>query len=178
MDKNIVRLAQLIKLAAKDVSKKDAWWKEESISAMLGIKKTDNSPCEITVRDDSGYRCITIGDTRGNVSLDTDKLDNNLEHKGYMLLYSENCDYKNDKRIWKYRCFPSNEELAVRLEKVLKGVPLIPLDKNNCDYDELWYSDRDDQTLKNLSETIRLHVERLSSDTRTPQQIFDICMTE
>lgn len=37
--KDFHKLAQLIKLAAKDVAREDAWWKVEDVSIMLGFEK-------------------------------------------------------------------------------------------------------------------------------------------
>lgn len=170
--KGIDKLAKLIKIMAKDVSKPDAWWKSESIGAALGLIETDIFFDEISVTDDSGYRNITIGDTRGNISRVNGRKIAEEEHKGYMLLYYECCNYKKCSRIWKYRCFPSQKEIKNRLQKVVDKVPLIPLGKNNCDSDEFWYERRDETTLDYLSNVVKRYANAIANDSRTPEQIF------
>ena len=64
----VEKLAKLIKIMARDVSKESSWWKQEHVGVPLGLLETDEFFHEISVTDDSGYRDITIGDTRGNVS--------------------------------------------------------------------------------------------------------------
>lgn len=175
MYKGIRKLAKLIKMMAKDVSKEDAWWKMEQIGAALGLDETDPSYGEISVTDDSGYRSITIGDTRGNISKVNGRKITEEEHKGYMLLYYENCNYKNDERVWKYRCFPPQKEIEKRLQMVLEKIPLIPLDKNNCDSDEFWYEDRNDDALAYLANVVKTYADTIAKDSRTPEQIFEDC---
>lgn len=173
MYKGIRKLARLIKIMAKDVSKESSWWKLENVGAALGLEETDDFFDEISVTDDSGYRCIIIGDTRGNVSRVNGRKIADDEHKGYMLLYTENCTYKDGKRVWKYnRCFPSQKEIELRLQKV---VDKIPLDKNNGDSDEFWYQERDDKTLTYLSDVVKKYADTIASDSRTPEEIFADC---
>lgn len=172
MYKGIKKLARLIKIMAKDVSKENSWWKMEHLGAALGLEETFG---EISVTDNSGYRCITIGDTRGNVSKVNGRRIAAAEHKGYMLLYSENCTYKSDKRVWKYRCFPDTKEIEDRLQKVVDKIPLIPMDKNNCDSDEFWYEDKDDRTLTYLSDVVKKYADTIANDSRTPKKIFADC---
>lgn len=171
----IKKLASLIKIMAKDVTKESSWWKEESIGAALGLVETDDFFDEIRVTDDSGYRSITIGDTRGNVSRVNGREISEKEHKGYMLLYSENCSYKKTKRIWKYKCFPSQKEIESRLQKVVDKIPLIPMDKNNCDSDEYWYERRDEEALNYLSNVVKKYADTIANDIRTPEKIFADC---
>ena len=175
MYKGITKLAKLIKIMAKDVSKDSSWWKIEQIGPAIGFNETEDFFGEISVEDDSGYRSITIGDTRGNISRVNGRRIEREEHKGYMLLYSENCSYENDKRKWKYSCFPSQKEIENRLKKIVDKVPLIPMDKNNCDFDEFWYENRDDETLTYLSDTVKLYADTISKDKRTPEEIFAAC---
>lgn len=175
MYEGIKKLARLIKLMAKDVSKESSWWKVESLGPALGLLETDSFFHEISVEDDSGYRSITIGDTRGNVSRVNGRRIAAEERKGYMLLYSENATYKNDRRVWKYSCFPSQKEIEERLQKVVDKVPLIPLDKNNCDYDEFWYERRDEDALAYFSEVVKTYADTVARDKRTPEQIFLAC---
>ncbi len=166
--RDFYKLAQLIKLAAKDVSKKDAWWKSENVSKMLNFKRTDNEPDILEVVDDSGYRCILIGDTRGNVSLDTEKVDNTIFHKGYAYLYSEQCSYKGDIEKWKHRCFPPTSEIATMLEKLY-----------NAEYcpQMIKYYAGDDENISfcvtYLSEVVKKYIDVIASDERTAFEIFD-----
>ena len=171
----IKKLARLIKLMGKDVAKESSWWKMELIGPAIGLVETDTFFDEISVTDDSGYRCILIGDTRGNVSRVNGRKIKKEEHKGYMLLYSENCNYKDEKRTWKYRCYPSQKEIEDRLQKVIDKIPLIPLDKNNCDSEEFWYEDRDDKTLTYLSDVVKKYADTIAQDKRSPEEIFNSC---
>ncbi len=171
----IEKLARLIKIMAEDVSKDSSWWKSENIGAAIGLPETDTFFDEISVTDDSGYRCITIGDTRGNISRVNGRRITEDEHKGYMLLYSENCSYKDSERIWKYHCFPSESEIADRLQKVYKEVPLIPLNKENCDSDEYWYSAKNKDTLRYLSNVVKKYADVILADKRSADSIFKSC---
>lgn len=175
MYKGISKLARLIKIMAKDVSKESSWWKNEQIGVALGLDETNDFFDEISVTDDSGYRSITIGDTRGNVSRVNGRKISDEEHEGYMLLYSENCTYKGNEQKWKYRCFPSQKEIENRLQKVVDKIPLIPMDKNNCDSDEFWYEDREDKTLTYLSNVVKKYADTIANDNRTPEEIFADC---
>lgn len=168
--KEFFKLAQLIKLAAKDVSKDDAWWKCEDIARMLDFKQTDSEPDVLEITDDSGYRSIIVGDIRGNVSLDSGKSDDKIFHKGYVYLYSENClgYYKNKNRIWTYRCFPPTSIIAEMLEKLY-----------NAEYrpDIFTYYTGDDDNISfcvtYLSEVVKKYVDKIASDKRTPLEIFN-----
>ncbi len=168
--KNFYKLAQLIKIAAKDVSKDDAWWKYEDVARMLDFKKTDREPDVLEIIDDSGYRSIVIGDCRGNVSLDSSKLDNKIFHKGYVELYSENSYYKNGNRIWKYRCFPPIKDIADMLEKLYNAeyCPNVfryyPGDDENVSY-----------CVTYLSEVVKKYVDKIASDKRTALEVFNSC---
>lgn len=158
----ILKLARLIKLMAEDVSKEDSWWKCEYIGPAIGLRETKNFWDEISVTDDSGYRSITLGDTKGNHIKGV--------HKGYMLLYSENYNYADEK--WKYPCFPSVEEIAERLQLVLEKVPLIPLELNNCDSEKFWYENRDEDSLQYFSDVVREYADKIAADPRTEEEIF------
>ena len=167
--KDFYKLAQLIKLAAKDVSK-SAGLKCEDVARMLGFDKTDSGPDVLEVTDDSGYRSIIIGDIRGNVSLDTKKLDDKIFHRGYVYLYSEECSYKGDARNWEYRCFPPTKEIAAKLEKLY-----------NSEYcpDIFRYYAGDDENVSfcatYLSEVVKKYVDKIASDKRSALEIFNSC---
>lgn len=165
MYKGLSKLAQLMKLMAKDVSKEDAWWKEENVSVALGI---EDESMNIIVRDDSGYRAIFIGDVRGQSVAERNE-------NGYMIPYSENDSYNKGKHKWKYRCFPPQKDLEKLLQKIVDKEPLIPLDKNNCDSDDYWYSSRTDASLKFFSDTVKLHADKIAADKRTAKEIFEDC---
>lgn len=157
----IFKLAGLIKLMAEDVSKEDSWWKCEYIGPAIGLRETKNFWDEISVTDDSGYRSITLGDTKGQHIKGVHR---------YMLLYSENYNYADEK--WKYPCFPSVEEIAERLQLVLEKVPLIPLELNNCDSEEFWYENRDEDSLQYFSDVVREYADKIAADPRTEEEIF------
>lgn len=165
----ILKLARLIKLMAEDVSKEDSWWKCEYIGPAIGLRETKNFWDEISVTDDSGYRSITLGDTKGNHIKGV--------HKGYMLLYSENYNYADEK--WKYPCFPSVEEIAERLQLVLEKVPLIPLELNNCDSEEFWYENRDEDSLQYfqmLSENMQIKSQLIQEQRKKYFQTLNDCI--
>lgn len=84
MTDKLYDLTKLIRLMAFDASKPKAYWKEESVSSALGLFENDLFFDEISVTDGSGYRCITIGDTRGNASRVNGRKILEEEHKGYM----------------------------------------------------------------------------------------------
>lgn len=170
--KNFYKLAQLIKLAAEDISREDKYCKTEDVTMMLGMTRSDSTPGIIEVEDDSGYRSIAIGDTRGNVSLDTGKHDVHIKHKGYMLLYSENCNYVGEKDVWKYRCFPPVKEISERLYTVACYESLIP-SCINCDSGEYWYDNNTEKSRRYLGDFVRECAERIGSDPRTAREIFN-----
>lgn len=168
--KDFYKLAQLIKLAAKDVSKEDAWWKCENVARMLGFERMDSEPDVLEVTDDSGYRSIIIGDTRGNVSLDTKKRDDKMFHQGYVYLYSEVCSYKGDVRNWEYKCFPPTKEIATRLEKLYNS--------EYCPYIFRYYKGDDKNVsfcVTYLSEVVKKYVDKIASDKRSALEIFNSC---
>lgn len=175
MYKGIKKLAALIKIAAKDVTKESSWWEWSNIGIILGIHETNDFFGEISVKGNSGYRAIVIGDTRGNISQVNGRKIPEEEHKGYMLLYSENCNYEGSEKKWKYRCFPSQKEISNRLQKVVDKIPLIPIDKYNCDSDEFWYEKRDEEALAYLSDVIKKYADIIANDIRTPKEIFAAC---
>lgn len=51
-----------------------------------------------------------------------------------------------------------------RLQKVVDKIPLIPLDKNNCDSEEFWYKERDDKTLTYLSDVVKKYADTIAQD--------------
>ena len=168
--KDFYKLAQLIKLAAKDVSEEDAWWKCEDVARMLEFEKTDSEPDVLEVTDDSGYRSIIIGDIRGNISLDTKKRDNKIFHKGYVYLYSEESSYRGDAENWEYRCFPPTKEIVTKLEKLY-----------NSEYcpDIFSYYNGDDENVSScvtyLSGVVKKYVDKIASDKRSALEIFNSC---
>lgn len=108
------KLAKIIHDAGKEISK-DPVNKDYHVEYKLQkTHATDNNPCVLIVTDDSGYRSIILGDMRGNVSLDSGKLDLNLNHKGYVYLYRDSKE--NGK--WKYPCFPPTTAIEKMLHKI------------------------------------------------------------
>lgn len=172
MYKGLSKLAKLIKLMGKDIAKDDSWWKTNYLGPVLSMRETDQFFDEISVTDDSGYRSITIGDTRGNVSRVNGRRIKEEEHRGYMLLYSENSYWENEKRKWKYSCFPSQKEIERRLQAVIDEIPLISEKKNNCDSEEYWYERKDKEALRYLSTVVKEYADRIATDSRTPEQIL------
>lgn len=173
MYKGINKLAKLVKIMARDVSKEEAWWKTEQVGDVIGLCETDTFFDEISVTDDSGYRSITIGDTRGNVSRVNGRKISENEHMGYMLLYSENCDYSKNHEQWRYKCFPPQKEIAHRLQMVCDEIALIPLDKRNCDSEEYWYSDKNVKTLKYFASVVKKYADTVNADERSVEEIFE-----
>ena len=160
MDKKLYELARLIKLMGKDVAKESAWWKVECISAAIGLNETEKFFDEISVTDDSGYRSITIGDTRGNVSRVNGRRISEEEHKGYMFLYSENREGK-----YHYACFPPINEIYRRLCKVVQKEILAAPDT--------MYARKDAEALEYYAKVVTEHAEVLSKIGKTAQEILD-----
>ena len=166
--KDFYKLAQLIKLAGKDISK-EPFWKHEDVAIMLGFERTDDEPDVLEVTDDAGYRSVIIGDIRGNVSYDTHKRDDKLFHHGYVYLYSEQSSYKGDTEIWKYRCFPPTKKIAAMLEKLY-----------NSEYcpDIFQYYEGDNNIsscVTYLSGIVKKYVNKIASDKRSALEIFNSC---
>lgn len=157
------KLAQIIKYAGENISK-DTISKDFYVSRLLGFYETDECPDILSVTDDSGWRDIKIGDIRGNVSLNTGKLDNNMFHHGYALIY-----YENKKKRWKHKCFPPVEEIAENLEHLYNG-DYVPKKIHYVIGD----NDNIESLVKYLSQTIKKYVEKSNSDTRTAREIVPI----
>lgn len=156
MDK-YCKLAQLIKLAGKEISK-DSINKEINIGYYLGLNDNFN---KIICTDDSGFRdiCVyTLSDSNMNECVQ---------------IYTENADYKDDKEIWKYRSFPPVTEIASLLKKVASEEPLIPYGKNNCDDDRYWYSEKNKDIVRELARTVNTFADKIASDKRTAREIFE-----
>ena len=111
------QLAKAIRKAGKIISSPKEYAKDYNLDVVLGFATSDEAPERLAVTDDSGYRAIRIGDLRGNVSYDTEKLNNKLFHKGYVYLYSD--DSTNGKFI--VPCYPSAKALEKALEIIAKG---------------------------------------------------------
>ena len=161
MDNKLYHLAELIKLMSISVSKENAHWKSESISAALGLFESDLYFDEIKVTDDEGHRSITIGDTRGNFSRVNGRTIAKEEHKDYFLLYKE--DVGKDNSFY-YRCFPSVKEIYERLKMVMNKVVL--------EDSFSWYERKDEVALDYYAKVIKEHAEVLERIGRTPQEIF------
>lgn len=108
----------------------------------------------------------------GNLNqIKTGKIISEREHKGYVLLYSENNCYKNGKEIWKYKCFPSEEEIQKRLQKIIDKVPLISAGTKKFN-DEFWYEKNNKNALTYLSFVVQKYIEVIENDSRSPEKIF------
>ncbi len=157
MTNKLYDLTKLIRLMALDVSKSKAYWKKESVSSALGLFENDLFFDEISVTDDSGYRCIIIGDTRGNTSRVNGRRILEKEHKGYMCLYSENSPFH-------YRCFPSIKEIYSKLIAIRDKQILL---------DEFsWYEREDPKALDYYAEVVMEHVKILERMGKRPREIF------
>ena len=91
MDK-YYKLAQLIRLGAKDIAKSDIA-KRYYMQAILEVPGYAAPVLE--AEDDSGYRAIILGDVYKN--------------KGYCYLYTENADEDGN---FTYKCFPPVKVIA------------------------------------------------------------------
>ena len=109
-------LSRFIKDAGTDIIA-DHIAKEFYVNRQLGMHETDAAPEVLYVTDDSGYRSITLGDVRGNVSYDTGKRDDSLKKMGYVLIYSENARYGK----YKYRCYPPIRNITKTLRRLANG---------------------------------------------------------
>lgn len=167
------KLAKIIRAAGKEISREDNYNKVYSVESVLGHWVTDAHPEILEVEDDSGYRSIQIGDIRGNVSYDTDKLDNNLFHHGYAYLYSENCTYNEEgKRLWTKRCYPTADHLYRALATLAKG-------NYDCTENRYFRIDLNDnecleETKKYLSEVVERFADMAMADTRTAEEIVGV----
>ena len=164
MDDKLYCLAELIKLMATSVSKEDAHWLNESISAALGLFESDLYFDEIKVTDDGKRRSITLGDMRGDISRVNGRTITKEEHLGYLVLYTEEV---NENKSFYYRCFPSVKEIYEKLKMVLNKVVL--------DDGFSWYERKDDTALDYYSKVVKEHAEVLERIGITPQEIFNSC---
>jgi len=165
------KLAQLIKRAGKEISREDNYNKIFSVEHLLGHHVSDAHPEILEVGDDSGYRSIILGDIRGNVSYDTDKLDNSLFHGGYAYLYSENCTYnENGKRLWTKRNYPTTEHIYRALVTLAKG----DYDYTEGRYFRISLNDHDDfeETRTYLSEVVEKFADMAMADKRTAAEMI------
>lgn len=160
------KLAQIIRAAGKEISRKGNYNKYYSVDGLLGHIKSDAHPEILEVEDDSGYRSIIIGDTRGNVSYDTDRHDDSLFHNGYAYLYSEQCSYNDEgKEIWSKRCYPSVDHLYRALLTLAKG----DYDYKEGRFFSLDLDDNNDfeKTRAYLSGVVEKFADLAASDSRT-----------
>ena len=168
MDK-YYKLAQLIKLAGKDISKPDEYAKEYRVHRLLGFVPSDDDPEILNVIDDSGFRAICLGDIRGNVSYDSEAINSMIFHKGYIYLYSEQCYYDaNSHREWKeWRCFPTIKYLSMVLKAIAQGT----YGKNDF---SIYLNDDDDfeATKAYLSSVVEKYADKVWTDGRSAKEIF------
>lgn len=153
-------LAELIKLMALDVSKEQAHWKSESVSAALGLFESDLYFDEILVMDDGECRCVTIGDMRGKISRVNGRDIKEEEHKGFVRLYNEHSPFY-------YPCFPTIEEIAKRLKLIA--------DKKFLTDPLVWYQKQDKEALEYYAKVVTEHTEVLERIGKTPKELFDSC---
>ena len=171
MDK-YYKLAEFIKAGGlKAIEYAQKGYKGCDAETFLGIVPTDAQPERITIKDDSGYRAMILGDIRGNVSYNTrERAD--LYHKGYVYLYSENATYRKDgTKRYRQECFPSVERLYKQL-KALKNA------NYKSEGTSLFYmirlndSQEFDTTKKYLSEVVERFANILWNDKRSVSEII------
>lgn len=171
MDK-YYKLAEFIKAAGeKAIEYAEEGYKCCLAHVSLGITPTDEQPEILETTDDSGYRAITLGDTRGNVSYDTHKRAK-LFHKGCVILYSENSEYKDGKEIYKYDAFPPVEQIYKQV-KALKNANY----KSNKTslFHMIYLNDNGDleATKKYLSDVIERFADIVWNDKRSALDIIE-----
>lgn len=169
MDK-YYKLAQIIKVAGKEISKESNYNKHFNVEYLLGHHITDARPERITVTDDSGYRSIIIGDIRGNVSYDTGER-REIKNKGYAYLYSENAHYsEDDKRLWNVRCYPTINHIYHALKILADGNytykegRYITIYEGDCGFEE---------TKEFLSDTVNRLADLAYKDPRTAEEMVE-----
>ncbi len=165
-------------LVVKEACKKAIEYAEEGskgylLHVALGHTKTDAEPDCFEITDDSGYRSIHLGDTRGNVSYDTGKRDNSIFHKGYVYLYSEQARY-NDKgdKIWTHDCFLTVDTLY----HALKSLALGRYKSEKTCYLDIWLNDNGnfEETKKYLSSVVKRFADTVWNDPRTAEEIVAV----
>lgn len=153
---NCYKLAQLIKIAAKDIVN-DRINRFCMVHCILiggcSSNHCPDCPAVLEVKDYAGYRTIVIGDIRG--------------HNGYALLYSEHCKYRDEKEVWNHRCFPPTKDIAMMLEKLYNG-----------DYcDRIVYHEGSgghlSECMAYLSKITKGYIDKINADKRTAQEMYD-----
>ncbi len=164
MDK-YYKLAQLVKLCAKDISKSSNIAKIENVHYILGLEK---STPVLEVCDDSGHRNILLGDVFGN--------------KGYCYIYVDNADEQGN---FMYKCYPSVKEIAERFRKVSAKYTFYVIDdpeytEDVSAYDSNgvmraeWRSKKHSINAVNyFADVINLFADKIDADPRTAKEIFD-----
>ncbi len=152
----LYKLAQIVKEAGLLIAEDDIN-KDFNVDTLLGKEVSDNQPGILRVTDDSGYRCIVIGDTRGS--------------RGYAYLYSENAHYSEDgKRLWSKRCFPSIDDIYHGLKYLAGGSynytkgRFFEIHKGMCSFEE---------TKELLSDTICKLADLAWTDSRSAEEIVN-----
>lgn len=176
------KLAQLIKLACKEISRKNNYYKDFNVEAALGFDVTDAHPEQLTVTDDSGYRCIFIGDDHGNMSYDTGKYDKNIKNKGYCLLYTDN--ERDEEGGYVYKCFPPVKVIADRLRAIANKETFYVYDVPDYTDDTKAYDRRgvmsagrldskeSQRAIRYFADTVNMFADKIAADPRTAEEIF------
>lgn len=162
-------------LVVKEACKKAIEYAEEGskgylLHVALGHTQSDAEPDCFEITDDSGYRSIHLGDDRGNVSYDTDKRDNNIFHKGYVYLYSEQARYNDEGDIiWTHDCFLSVDTLY----HALKSLALGRYKSERTRYLDIRLNDNGnlEETKKYLSSVVKRFANSAWNDPRTAEEI-------
>lgn len=164
MDK-YYKLAQLVKLCAKDISKNDNIDKIKNIHYILGLKK---STPVLEVCDDSGHRNILLGDVYGD--------------NGYCYIYVDNTDEQGK---FMYNCYPPVKEIAERFRKVSAKSTFYVIDdpkytEDVSAYDSNgvmrteWLSKKHSiDAIDYFADVVNLFADKIDADPRTAKEIFD-----
>lgn len=164
----VKKLAQLIRIMAASVTK--AEWKAEYVKGYIMPNENETLLDTIEIRDDSGYRSIIIGDIRGNVSTNGRPI-TEVEHMGYMFLYSENCTYSpTKKRVWIHKCFPLQKELEAMLQNVIEGEE-VPISHVGVRYNVP--EGRSERKVREyLSSVVKKYADLINKDSRSAKEIY------
>ena len=164
-------------LVVKEACKKVIEYAEEGskgygylLHVALGHTRTDAEPDCFEIRANNGYLSIHLGDDRGNASYDTDKLDSNIFHKGYVYLYNEQSRYNDDgNEVWTHDCFLSVDILY----HALKSLALGRYKSERTRYLDIRLNDNGnlEETKKYLSSVVERFANSAWNDPRTAEEI-------
>jgi hypothetical protein len=157
------KLAQLIKLCAREITKDDIA-KTLNIHTILGIH--DDEPV-LEVTDDSGHRNILIGDV--------------YTDNGYCYVYVDNTDKKGN---FRYKCFPPIIAIAKRLQAIAEKDTFYvegnadytddvgAHDGTNCVMKSKWmHLKRHQKSVDYFAKTVEMFADKVAKDPRSAKEI-------